>query len=181
MDPFLGEVRIFPWSWAPSGWALCNGASLPVQQNAALNALLGQTFGGNGSTTFNLPDLRGRTPIAAGQGSDGILYQNGASGGAEKVTLTAATVPAHTHQVRALAGSPGNLATPKSGIPATVSKPAGSTNTLASIYAPSTVPLISLTPDTVSAVGGGAGHNNMQPFLVLNFCIATLGIFPPRQ
>lgn len=177
MDPFLGEVRIFSWSWAPDGWALCNGASLPTQQNVALNALLGQTFGGNGSSTFNLPDLRGRTPIHVGQGSDGILYQAGQTGGAETVTLTVAQLPQHYHSVNALStGS--NFGPPKSAIPATVTPPTNTVN----IYAPPTSgTLTALKSDTLSVEGSSSPHNNMQPFLVMNFCIATLGIFPPRQ
>ncbi|WP_431860943.1 phage tail protein [Azospirillum sp.] len=180
MDPFLGEVRIFPWSWAPDGWALCNGTSLPIQQNAALNALLGQTFGGNGSTTFNLPDLRGRTPIHLGVGQDGFSYQNGQTGGAETVTLTINNLPQHNHAVNALGGTKGNFAIAKSGLPATVGVPTGSTATV-NIYAPATSPLTALASDTCSIEGASGAHNNMQPFAVMNFCIATLGLFPPRQ
>lgn len=182
MDPFLGEVRMFTWSWAPQGWALCNGAQLPVQQNAALNALLGQTFGGNGSTMFGLPNLCGRTPIHVGVGQDGVYYQPGNTGGTENVTLTAATMPQHTHQVNALNGTKGNASQPKSALPATVGLPNPSPNAAINIYAPpGTGNAVMLNPATFSTVGGGAGHNNMQPFLVMNFCIATSGIFPPRQ
>jgi len=177
VDPFLGEVRIFPWSWAPDGWALCNGAQLPAQQNAALNALLGQTFGGNGSTMFNLPDLRGRTPIHVGQAPDGTFYQAGQSGGSEAVTLSVQTMPQHMHSVNALStGS--NFGPPKSALPATVTPPTGTVN----IYGPPTSgPLTAIAGDTFSTEGSSAPHNNMQPFLVMNFCIATLGIFPPRN
>lgn len=181
MDPFLGEVRIFTWSWAPQGWALCNGALLPAQQNAALNALLGQTYGGNGTTQFALPDLRGRTPIHIGFGPDGIGYQQGKAGGAETVALTAATMPPHTHAVNALGGTKGNAAQPKSAIPATVGVAATVTSAV-DIYAAATAgPATQLNAGTFSTEGGGAAHNNMQPFQVLNFCIATLGLFPPRQ
>lgn len=181
MDPFLGEIRVFTWSWAPQGWALCNGALLPAQQNAALNALLGQTYGGNGSTQFALPDLRGRTPIHMGIGPDGLTYQQGKAGGAETVALTAASTPGHTHAVYALGGTKGNVAAPKSGIPATVGLGTGQTAT-ANIYAVATAgPQVQLNTGSFSTEGGGAAHNNMQPFGVLNFCIATLGIFPPRQ
>lgn len=181
MDPFLGEVRIFPWSWAPQGWALCNGALLPAQQNAALNALLGQTYGGNGTTQFALPDLRGRTPIHIGVGPDGLTYQQGKAGGAETVALTAATMPQHTHAVNALGGTKGNAAQPKSAIPATVGVAATVTSAV-NIYAVATAgPATQLNAGTFSTEGSGAAHNNMQPFQVLNFCIATLGLFPPRQ
>jgi len=181
VDPFLGEVRIFPWSWAPDGWALCDGTQLPAQQNAALNALLGQTFGGNGSTMFALPDLRGRTPVHVGLGQDGATYQAGQVGGAETVTLTAANLPQHTHSVNALSGTKGNASNPKSSLPATVGFGTGMT-TAVNIYAPATsTPIVALANDSFSTEGGSTPHNNMQPFLVLNFCIATLGIFPPRQ
>jgi len=180
VDPFLGEVRIFPWSWAPDGWALCNGTQLPAQQNAALNALLGQTFGGNGSTMFALPDLRGRTPIHIGLGPDGVQYQNGQVGGAETVTLTQANMPQHNHSVNALSGTKGNTVIAKSALPATVGLPSGATATV-NIYAPANTTLTALAADTCSTEGSSAPHNNMQPFIVMNFCIATLGIFPPRQ
>ncbi|WP_199229465.1 tail fiber protein [Azospirillum sp. TSO22-1] len=181
MDPFLGEVRIFPWSWAPTGWALCNGASLPVQQNAALNALLGQTFGGNGSTTFNLPDLRGRTPLHLGVGQDGFAYQIGQTGGAEAVTLSVSNMPAHNHAVNALGGTKANASTPKSALPATVGLGTGMTTSI-NIYAPPTSgSAVALANDTFSTEGSSSPHNNVQPFLVMNFCIATLGLFPPRQ
>lgn len=181
MDPFLGEVRIFPWAWAPQGWALCNGASLPVQQNAALNALLGQTFGGNGSTQFNLPNLQGRTPVHVGSGPDGVYYNYGNVGGAETVALTAATTPAHTHSVNALTGTKGNAPAAKSNLPATVGY-SGALTSAINIYGVATAaPTVSLTSDTFSTEGSSAGHNNMQPFAVMNFCIATLGLFPPRQ
>jgi microcystin-dependent protein len=179
VDPFLGEVRIFPWNWAPDGWALCDGTQLPTQQNAALNALLGQTFGGNGSTMFALPDLRGRTPVHIGMGADGQWYQNGQKGGSETVTLTTANMPQHTHSVNALSGTKGNFGNATSALPATVgSQVAGTVN----IYDVATnAPLVTLSPNTFSTEGSSASHNNMQPFLVVNFCIATLGIFPPRQ
>lgn len=182
MDPFLGEVRIFTWSWAPEGWALCDGASLQVQQNAALNALLGQTFGGNGTTLFNLPDLRGRTPIHVGLGQDGIYYQNGNSGGTEKVTLTAGTSPPHMHKVNALSGTKGNFALAKSGLPATVGMSSTATSNPVNIYTTFNSSLsMTLNAATFSTEGSSTGHNNMQPFLVMNFCIATMGLFPPRQ
>jgi microcystin-dependent protein len=180
VDPFLGEVRIFPWNWAPDGWALCNGASLPAQQNAALNALLGQTFGGNGSTLFNLPDLRGRTPMHVGLGPDGVYYNYGNVGGAETVTLTISNLPQHAHTVNALGGTKGNASNANSAIPATVG--IGTGGATVNIYSAATAaPLVQLTSDTFSIEGGSGPHNNMQPFVVMNFCIATLGIFPPRQ
>lgn len=180
MDPFLGEIRTFPWSWAPQGWALCDGTQLPVQQNLALNALLGQTFGGNGSTMFALPDLRGRTPIHVGLGPDGQTYLYGQKGGVETVTLTLSNLPPHIHTVNALSGTTGNAPGAKSALPATVG--VSGKNPTVNIYSvPNAAPMVSLSGDTFSTEGGSAPHNNMQPFLVLNFCIATAGIFPPRQ
>ncbi len=180
MDPFLGEIRIFPWSWAPQGWALCNGASMQAQQNAALNALLGQTFGGNGSTIFNLPNLQGRTPIHVGVGSDGIHYSYGNVGGAEVVTLTATNFPPHEHSVNALGQTAGNAGNAKSSLPAKVG--IGTGGATVNIYSTASAgPAVQLSADTFSTSGANGAHNNMQPFVVTNFCIATSGIFPPRQ
>lgn len=180
MDPFVGEVRIFTWDWAPRGWALCNGAVLPANQNYALYSLLGNTFGGSAPTTFALPDLRGRTPVSMGRGQDQQIYAQGQKGGAENVGLTISNMPMHNHYVTALAGTAGNATGPKSGLPATVGK-AGSNPTV-NIYAPAAnAPLVPLAPDTLSSAGGNMPHNNMQPYMVVNFCIATSGIYPPRQ
>lgn len=180
MDPFLGEIRMFTWAWAPQGWALCNGTALPIQQNAALNALLGQTFGGNGTTSFNLPDLRGRTPIGFGVGADGLNYNYGNSGGLESVTLTSATIPPHTHSITALGGTKGNTGGAGSSLPATVGL--GTGGATVNIYSVNTAAtLVQLTADSFSTTGSSGPHNNMQPFLVTNFCIATMGLFPPRQ
>lgn len=179
MDPFLGEIRIFTWAWAPSDWALCDGTSLPIQQNAALNALLGQTYGGNGSTTFNLPDLRGRTPISYGPGQDGHLYQLGEKGGAETVTLTLSNLPMHIHSVNAIAGSKGNAGNMNGGFPSTVGYGTGKTAG-SNIYA-TPQNLLTIASDTIGTTGGSQAHPNMQPFAVVNFCIATQGLFPPRN
>lgn len=187
MDPFLGEVRMFTWGWAPRGWALCDGAMMSTQQNVGLYALLGVTFGGTADLkNFKLPDLRGRTPICIGVGQDRGVYRAGDVGGVEGVTLTTANLPPHTHQVNAFAGTAknikGNSSQPKSALPATVGLSPNSTNTAINIYAaPGAGPAIALNGATFSTVGGGAAHNNMQPFLVMNFCIATQGLFPPRQ
>lgn len=184
LDPYLGEVRIFPWPWPPQNWALCNGASLPTQQYQALFALLGKLYGGNGTTSFNLPDLRGRTPVCEGQGFYSN-YTQGQSGGEEKVTLTAATMPPHTHAVHVLSSLSGDAAVATSGLPANVGRNAGTQNVTVdiyrSIYPSQPADPVSLSPATLSTTGGGAGHNNMQPYLVMNFCIATKGQFPLRS
>jgi microcystin-dependent protein len=164
-EPFLAEIRVFSFQFAPRGWALCNGQLLPINQNQALFSLLGTTFGGNGQTNFALPDLRGRTPIHAGEGKI-----EGETGGAENVTLTASQLPTH----------PGLLATADQaqvnhpGDRVLASKPRRGAN----IYA-SGPPNVQLAG--AQAAGGGQPHLNMQPFLTLNFCIALQGIFPPRN
>lgn len=178
MDPFLGEIRTFPWAFAPRNWALCNGAILPITQYQALFALLGTTYGGNGTQTFGLPDLRGRTPLHVGTPAGGPTYPQGELGGAEAVTLSVTTLPAHNHMMYALAGTAGNNGNAGSSLPAKVG--AAGTSPTINIYASSgtQVPLASTS---LSSVGGGQPHNNMQPFLVLNFCIAMQGLFPPRN
>lgn len=160
-EPFLAEIRIMSFVFAPKGWALCNGQLLPINQNQALFSLLGTTFGGNGQTNFALPDLRTRTPIHVGSG-----HTLGERGGEQAHTLSIAELPTHTHVVNA---SSSNAATP---IP--------SGNVLAAsnnLYAAPTN-LTSLNPSVVTNIGGSQAHLNMQPFLTLNFCIALQGIFP---
>lgn len=181
MDPFLGEVRMFTWPWAPRGWALCDGTRLPIGQNAALNALLGNTYGGDLQNYFNLPDLRGRTPVHVGRDDMGNTYSQGEAAGVEAVTLQTSQLPAHYHQVTALSGTKANAATSKSGLPATVNVAAASTITVPIYGVMGKGQITTLNPGTLSSTGGGGPHNNVQPFLVMNFCIATTGIFPPRQ
>jgi microcystin-dependent protein len=170
MDPFLGEIRLFPWEWPPRGWLLCAGQLLPIQQNSALFALLGTTYGGNGTTNFALPDLRSRVPI-----DRSIQEPQGARDGTETVTLTNATMPTHTH---ALIGT-STVATLKG--PAAHAL-ANDTSPAADFYAAAAGnPLTPLSPNSVSVGGGNQPHDNMQPFLVLNYCIANSGIFPSRN
>jgi microcystin-dependent protein len=160
-EPFLSEVRIMSFVFAPTGWALCNGQLLPINQNQALFSLLGTTFGGDGRVNFALPDLRGRTPIHVGSG-----HTLGERGGEQAHTLSIAELPTHTHVLQA------------SSVNATVPAPTG--NVLGSalnVYAPATN-LISLNPGSITNVGGSQAHLNMQPFLTLSFCIALQGIFP---
>jgi microcystin-dependent protein len=160
-EPFLSEIRIMSFVFAPKGWALCNGQLLPINQNQALFSLLGTTFGGDGRVNFALPDLRARVPIHVGSG-----HTLGEKGGEQAHTLTIAEIPTHTHVV---SGVNTNAAT---------NVPLGNSlaNTTALYHAPSN--FTAINPGTVGNVGGSQAHLNMQPFLVLSFCIALQGIFP---
>jgi len=165
-EPFLGEVKIASFNFAPMGWALCNGQFLPINQNQALFSLLGTTYGGNGQTTFALPDLRGRTPTYVGNGL--VLGQRA---GQENHTLNASEAPQHTHVVQA------------SSTTATANiSPAGMVLAVASgqLYGPLTSP-VALNAASITSFGGSQPHYNMQPYLVLNFIIALQGIFPSRN
>lgn len=162
--PFLGEVKIFSFPNVPQGWAQCNGQFMPINQNQALFSLLGTTYGGNGQTTFALPDLRGRVPIHRGSG-----FTLGVGGGQEVHTLTQNEMPAHTHFAQAASNQ------------ANTALPAGNYLAQALNLYHSPDSLTSLNPTVVSNYGGSQPHNNMQPFLVLNICIALIGIFPSRN
>lgn len=183
-DPFLGEIKMWAFNWAPKGWLLCNGAELPVKQNEALFSLLGDQFGGDRKTKFNLPDLRGRTPVGAGRlAPDGTIYVQGNIGGAETVALSQSTVPPHMHTVNAY-DTPGTATFPANGNFATAVPSVPATPQAFNIYLPSDSISFpgaqTLASDTVSGTGGSMGHENMQPFAVVNFCICTLGNYPPR-
>lgn len=167
MEPFLGEIKLFPWSWAPKGWHICDGALLPIQQNSALFALLGVQYGGDGRVTFALPDLRGRAPLHFG-----TTYQQGAQDGVETVTLNQSQLPLHNH---ALLGTtqPGEKLVPGGAL--------AQANPTSSFYYAPDAPVQPLNPTSVQPSGAGGPHWNMQPFLVLNFCIALKGVFPSRN
>ncbi len=160
-EPFLSEIRIMSFNFAPKGWAMCNGQLMPINQNQALFSLLGTTFGGDGRVNFALPDLRGNVPIHEGQG-----FTLGQKGGEQAHTVTMSEMPLHAHFVSA---SPTNADVP---VP-TNNFFAAANNA----YTPA-ANLNTLAPATVSNVGGSQAHLNMQPFLVLTFCIALQGIFP---
>jgi microcystin-dependent protein len=162
-EPFLSEIRIMSFVFAPKGWALCNGQLLPINQNQALFSLLGTTFGGDGRVNFGLPDLRGRIPIHVGSG-----HTLGERGGEQAHTLSIAEIPTHTHVASGVNVNQ-NLSNDPTG------KLLG--GGLANFYAPPSA-LTSLTAGSVTNVGGSQAHLNMQPFLTLSFCIALQGIFP---
>jgi microcystin-dependent protein len=167
-EPFLSEIRIMSFVFAPKGWALCNGQLLPINQNQGLFSLLGTTFGGDGRVNFALPDLRGRTPIHVGSG-----HTLGEKGGEQAHTLSISELPTHAHVL--------NASTTQADQATLVTPPNNTPNILAAVtgnqYGPPTN-LTTLTPGTVTNVGGSQAHLNMQPFLTLSFCIALQGIFP---
>jgi microcystin-dependent protein len=160
-EPFLSEIRIMSFVFAPKGWALCNGQLLPINQNQALFSLLGTTFGGDGRVNFALPDLRARVPIHVGSG-----HTLGERGGEPAHTLSIAELPTHTHVLQGSSTAAGTNS-PNNAVLA---------ESTAVYHAPST--LVSLNPGSVTNVGGSQAHLNMQPFLTLSFCIALQGIFP---
>jgi microcystin-dependent protein len=170
-EPFVGEIRMFGFGFAPQGWALCNGQLLPISQNTALFSLLGTTYGGDGRTTFALPNMQSRVPVCQGQGPGLSSYVEGQAGGAETVTLAAAQMPGHTHPVKAsssAAGSdqPGGRALARSASHIYTAEPDTSTV---------------MNADMLGGAGGSQPHGNIQPYLAVNFCIALTGIFPPRN
>ena len=164
-DPFIGEIRLFAFTFAPNGWALCDGRMMSIAQNTALFALIGTFYGGDGKVTFALPDLRGRVAISFGQGpgqpSDHLV---GEFGGEETVTLTTNQLPSHNHLL-AVNATEGPSPTPEGTFPGAGAAYADASNTF-------------MAPQTVTQAGAGAEHNNVQPYLALNYCIALEGIFP---
>ncbi|HEX8167381.1 MAG TPA: tail fiber protein [Beijerinckiaceae bacterium] len=177
-DPFVAEIRIFPFNFAPMGWAMCNGQILPISQNTALFSLLGTTYGGDGKSTFALPNLQGAAPMQPGQGQGLSLRDLGEMSGVETITLLTSEMPVHPHlfgaaAVDATVGSPANAVVAQGnwlfqgkggGVEIYTSKPADQAMDLKAL----------------SIAGGSQPHNNMQPYLTLNFCIAMQGVFPPR-
>ena len=170
MDPFVAEIRLFPFNFAPKGWALCRGQLLPITQNTALFALLGTMYGGNGTSNFALPNLEGAVALHAGQGPGLSDYVQGQTGGAEAVTLLTSEMPSHIHQA-ACSSTQGNDYGPAGDFwaPDVTGNPQyGATADL------------TMAADAAGAAGSSQPHNNMQPYLVLNYCIALQGVFPPR-
>jgi len=167
MEPFLAEIRAFSFGFAPQGWALANGAILPITQNQALFALVGNVFGGTPPTSFGLPDLQGRVAV-----DFGANYTMGQKAGVETVELGSAMIPPHTHTVPATS-SAANVESSSGAIlaPTTTGHP---------LYG-AVANVVSLSPALISSTGGGGAHNNVQPFLALNYCIAMTGVWPPRS
>jgi microcystin-dependent protein len=164
-DPFLSEIKIFSFNFPPKGWALCNGQFLPINQNQALFALLGTTYGGNGQTTFALPNLRGQVPIHMGNG-----HQLGEKAGSTSVTVNIQQLPTHLHALNATNADQNRVAPPNLNFLGPVNDLYGAPGSLAT-----------LNPSSVTSVGGSQPHNNMMPYLTLNFCIALQGIFPSQN
>jgi microcystin-dependent protein len=172
MDPFVAEIRIFPFNFAPKGWAWCDGQLLPLSQNTALFSLLGTTYGGNGKSNFALPDLQGRAPMHPGQGPGLSLHDLGETGGSETVSLLESEIPSHSHTLNAQ-GAPADSATPQGNAYARV---IGATPYLP----PAGAPLVGMAPEALAPAGGDQPHNNLQPYLTFYFAIALQGVFPPR-
>jgi microcystin-dependent protein len=178
-DPFVAEIRIFPFNFAPTGWAMCNGQILPLSQNTALFSLLGTTYGGDGKSNFALPNLQGSAAMHIGgsQPGPGLSFRDlGQQGGEDFVTLSTSEIAAHNHQFGGAVNANGGNLTPVGGIWAQAPQGRGS---LAAYHeAP---PTGALNAIALTAAGGNQPHNNLQPYLVLNFCIALQGVFPPRS
>ena len=172
-DQFVAEIRIFPFNFPPTGWAFCDGQLMPISQNTALFSLLGTTYGGDGKSTFALPDMQGNVPMQPGQGQGLSLRDLGEMSGVESISLLVSEIPLHTHQLRAATDpADNNIPTPDR-VLANSQKEFGYQST-------TNANLVNMAFQGLPPAGGGLPHNNMQPYLTLNFCIALQGIFPPR-
>lgn len=170
-EPFLAEIRMVGFNFAPRGWAFCDGQILPINQNQSLYSLLGTTYGGDGRTSFALPDMRGRTSIHVGRSNGGPNHPLGQKSGEETHTLSTAEIPQHTHPLMASSsdadtGTPTNHVLARSTTPEAYRSPSN---------------LAAMGAGTVTSTGGGQAHENMQPYITLNFCIALQGLFPSRN
>lgn len=177
-SPFVGEVRPWACNFAPIGWAFCWGQLLSITQYSALFSLLGTYYGGNGTSNFQLPDLRGRVPLKFGTDPSGNYYNIGGQGGSEQVMITQTYMPPHTHAVLGASASSPNFSTPPAG-----SALGSASNASHYFYAPGTTSgLIAINPGTVSVFTGGTlPHTNIQPYQAINWCIALIGVFPSRN
>jgi microcystin-dependent protein len=166
-SPYIGEIRLFGGNYAPAGWAFCDGALMPISENDALFNLIGTTYGGDGQSTFALPDLRGRLPMHMGSGPGLSARTIGEEGGVESVTLTTQQIPSHSHAPRAVSGN-GNQSTPENGVWA------GAADSRYSAGAPG----LAMNSTLIGSAGGSQPHENMMPYLVVSFIISLFGIFP---
>jgi microcystin-dependent protein len=171
-NPFLAEIRIFPFNFAPKGWAFCDGQILPLSQNTALFSLLGTTYGGDGKSNFALPNMQGNAPMHPGQGPGLSLHDLGETGGSDTVTLLESEIPSHSHGMMAQAAIASSQ-TPGPTVGFARSKGIAP-------YNPVTTGLVNLSDNAVAPAGGDQPHNNLMPYLTLNFCIALQGVYPPR-
>jgi microcystin-dependent protein len=178
-DPFVAEIRIFPFTFAPKGWAFCDGQILPISQNTALFALIGTTYGGDGKSTFALPDLRGSTPLHPGQGPGLSQRFLGEIGGSQTITLLQSELPAHIHGLNAVNAN-ATVANPGDAALARGRYSTGTQAGAVTFYQNQAAANASLGPQAVAVAGGSLPHNNMMPYLALNYCIALQGVFPPR-
>jgi len=172
-DPFVAEIRMFGFNFSPTGWALCDGQLLPISQNTALFSLLGTTYGGDGKSTFALPDLQGSTPLMFGQLKGGSEYFEGQQSGAETVTLLTSEMPVHTHSLQADGFDTGDGRTPGPTFSLAKTSPGNA-------YKSATTPLAAMNIQALAINGSSFPHNNMMPYLTVNFCIALQGVFPQR-
>jgi len=172
-NPFVAEIRIFPFNFAPTGWALCNGQLMAISQNTALFSLLGTTYGGDGKSNFALPNLQGNSAMHPGQGAGLSLHDLGETAGETTVTVLAGQIPLHTHTPGKAQAITGSNPDPTGRM---LSHPFGGGN----MYATPAGQTANLDQSALTTVGGNLPHNNLQPYLVFNFCIALQGVFPPR-
>jgi microcystin-dependent protein len=172
-DPFVAEIRIFPFNFAPKGWAWCNGQLLPLSQNTALFSLLGTTYGGDGKSNFALPDLQGSAPMHPGQGPGLSLHDLGETGGSDTVTLLESEIPAHSHAL---------MASTEDGVAGSLTPGTTLANSIGGKLYQTTINanVVAMNFNALAPSGGDQPHNNMQPYLTLYFNIALQGVFPPR-
>jgi microcystin-dependent protein len=170
-EPFVGEIRMFAGNFPPSGWAFCNGQTMPISENETLFNLIGTTYGGDGQETFNLPDLQGRVPMHAGTGKDGITYTLGEKAGTESVTLTTQQIPVHNHAFvasQAIAGQ------------ANASGNVNAQSASIDWYIEDT-PSVNMSANSITSAGGSQPHENLQPYLVIDFILSLFGVFPSQN
>jgi microcystin-dependent protein len=172
MDPFVAEIRIFPFNFPPKSWAFCDGQILPLSQNTALFSLLGTTYGGDGKSNFALPNMQGNVPMHPGQGPGLSLHDLGETGGSQTVTLLESEIPSHSHGLMANA-FPADLPTPSPAQAYARAFPGHA-------YKATTTNITLMSDNAIAPAGGDQPHNNLQPYLTLNFCIALQGVYPPR-